>query len=274
LNESAKKIIASARDWFEQRAFNIHANRKERSLITKIDNSSFTINDIANVASGIKTYEVGKGRPMQTEEVREQKPYTSEKRVGKAWQPFFDGKHIGRYQLFWSNNNWIKYGQWLAAPRDPSLFEGEKILIRKITGRTLISTYVSDTSYCNTLLFVLKLKNRNYSYKCILGILNSALIGWYFRKKFQISEDDTFPQIMIRDILQLPIPKISPSLSKGTEKNVDLLLQLYNELQIDAPADRIRLLQSRIDHIEDRINSLIYDIYGLNEEDIKIIESQ
>jgi hypothetical protein len=100
----------------------------------------------------------------------------------------------------------LKYGKWLAEPRIPEKFEDEKILIRKIVGNTLIATYVPETSYCNTLLFVLKLTNHNFKYLPILGIINSKLISWYFKNKNQINEDDTFPQIMIGDILSFPIP--------------------------------------------------------------------
>jgi adenine-specific DNA-methyltransferase len=73
-------------------------------------------------------------------------------------------------------------GRYSAREFEPEKFEGEKILIRKIVGDTLIATYVPRTSYSNTLLFVLKLNNEvDLSYLYILGMLNSRFIGWYFR---------------------------------------------------------------------------------------------
>jgi hypothetical protein len=161
VEEPLKEFIVKSDDWFEQKAFNLQVDNTEKMLISKIEQSNNIVSDIAEMYSGIKSYEVGKGKPAQTEKIRDTKPYTSEMKIDELWQPFFDGKHIGRYQLFWENNNWIKYGQWLAAPRDPENFEGEKILIRKITGKTLLATYIPDTSYCNTLLFVLKLKDKS-----------------------------------------------------------------------------------------------------------------
>jgi hypothetical protein len=272
IEEPLKEFTAISRDWFEQKAFNLQVDNTEKELLLKIEKSNNTINDIADMFSGIKSYEVGKGKPAQTEKIRNEKPYTAEIKLDELWQPFFDGKHIGRYQLFWKNNNWIKYGEWLAAPRNPENFEGEKILIRKITGKTLLASYIPDTSYCNTLLFVLKLKDKNYSYKNILGVLNSNLIGWYFRKKFQINDDDTFPQIMIRDILQFPIPKIEPKIQNEIEKNVDFILQLNKELQTETLPEIKEQIQSRIGYCEDKINEIVYGLYGLTEEEIKIIE--
>ncbi len=224
--------------------------------------------------SGIKAYEVGKGKPVQTEKIREKKPYTSELKKDQSWKPFFDGKHIGRYELLWRENNWISYGQWLAAPRGPENFEGEKILIRKITGKTLIATYIAETSYCNTLLFVLKLKDKHYSYQGILGVLNSTLLGWYFRKKFQISDDDTFPQIMIRDILQLPIPEIPKKVGVEIEKLVNQLLQINQQKAEVNLASQVSQLQGKIEYCEERINEIVYQLYELTESEIKIIEGK
>jgi len=263
IKEPPKEFTADSKDWFEQKAFNLQADNTESILLSKIEKSSNTISDIAEMFSGIKSYEVGKGKPAQTKKIKDEKPYTSEIQIDKSWQPFFDGKHIGRYQLLWKNNNWIKYGQWLAAPRDPENFEGEKILIRKITGKTLLATYIPDTSYCNTLLFVLKLKDKDYAYKSILGVLNSNLIGWYFRKKFQINDDDTFPQIMIRDIMQFPIPKIT---YEQQQPIIALVNQILSAKQEKPDADTAEL--------EREIDGLVYGLYGLTEEEIGIIENK
>jgi hypothetical protein len=272
VDEPLKEFTADSKDWFEQKAFNLQVDNTEKVLLSKIEMSNNVISDIAEMFSGIKSYEVGKGKPAQTEKIRNEKPYTSKIKTDNSWKPFFDGKHIGRYQLLWQDNNWIKYGQWLAAPRDPENFEGEKILIRKITGKTLLASYIPDTSYCNTLLFVLKLKDKDYSYKSILGVLNSNLIGWYFRKKFQINDDDTFPQIMIRDILQFPIPEIESKTQNEIARNVDLLLRLNKELQNTILPEKSEQLKHRIEYTESKIDELVYQLYGLTEEDIKIIE--
>jgi len=274
IDNPQKEFVVKSKDWFEQNAFNLQIDNSERQLLGKVENMKKTVNDIGEILYGIKAYQTGKGKPPQTEKVKNEKPFTSDSRKAKNWLPFFDGKHIGRYENLWKENNWINYGQWLAEPRRPSLFEGEKILIRKITGKTLIATYIPETSYCNTLLFVLKLKEKQYSYKSVLALLNSTLIGWYFRKKFQISDDDTFPQIMIRDILQFPIPLIPSKVSAELEKLVDQLLQLNQEKQETKLATKAEQLQSKIDYCENRINQLVYQLYELTEEEIKIVEGK
>lgn len=274
VNEPTKEFFADVSTWFEQGSFNISADVSESELLSKLERNETRIGDIVQMFSGIKAYEVGKGQPPQTNEIRDEKPYTSISRKDKMWQPFYDGKHIGRYELLWKENNWIKYGKWLAAPRDAENFQGEKILIRKITGKTLLATYVPETSYCNTLLFVLKITDTDYDYKPLLAIINSTLIGWYFRAKFQISDDDTFPQIMIRDILQFPIPKLNQKQSDELTILVTQLLELNKQKQEATLATKREQIEARIAHAEARINQLVYQLYDLTDEEIKIVEGE
>ncbi|MGC9354250.1 MAG: Eco57I restriction-modification methylase domain-containing protein [Mariniphaga sp.] len=274
ITEPERCFKTNTKIWFEQDAFNLQTNSEETDLIEKIEKDKKTVNDIANIFYGIKAYQVGKGKPPQTEKIRDTKPFTSNIQQEKHWLPFYNGKNIGRYQLLWNNNSWIDYGEWLAESRKPEIFEGEKILIRKITGKTLISTYIPYTSYCNTLLFVLKIKDDSFSYPALTGVLNSSLIGWYFRKKFQISNDDTFPQIMIRDILQFPVPEMTNKAGKEIGEKVELLIHLNEELQTAKIPSKTEQLQTRIDHTENRIDQLVYELYGLTEEEIALVEGE
>ena len=274
IKDPQKEFYVKAKDWFDQNAFNIQTDKTENHLLDRIGNNKKVISEFAEMFSGVKTYEVGKGKPIQTITIRDEKPYTSKTKKDNGWLPFYDGKHIGRYELLWKENNWIKYGEWLAASRNPINFEGEKILIRKITGKTLISTYVSETSYCNTLLFVLKLKDKTYSYKSILAILNSTLIGWYFRMKFQISDEDTFPQIMIRDILQFPLPVIDRIKDAELNKLVGQLIKLNEEKSGMKLQTKVSQIESKIDYCENRINEIVCQLYELTDDEIKIIEGR
>ena len=261
--------------WHQENAFNLRSNREEIELISKVGRKYKPISVFANMFSGVKCYEVGKGTPRQTKTIRDEKPFTSNKKQSDNWSPFFDGKHIGRYEVLWKKNNWIDYGLWLAAPRESSNFEGEKILIRKIIGKTLIATHVPTTSYCNTLLFVLKLKDEvQFSYQYILGILNSHFIGWYFRKKFQISEDDTFPQIMIRDILQFSLPIADKARHGKMVTLVNQMLVMNKKLAEAKTPQAKNMLHRQIKTTDKQIDQLVYKLYDLTDKEIKIAESE
>ena len=261
--------------WYQQDNFNVRLDSNKAKLLDVIDNHALKINSIAEMYSGVKASEVGKGTPPQTAKVRDEKPFTSLRREDENWSPLYDGKHIGRYQILWSNNNWIKYGKWIAAPREPKNFIGEKILLRKIVGKTLIATYVNDTSYCNTLLFILKLeKDSTFSYKSLLAILNSKLIGWYYINKFQISSEDTFPQIMIRDILQFPLPLLTEQSKMKIENLVTQIIESKKSMQDAKTENEKEYLEKKCSIINRQIDALVYELYGLTEEEIKIIEGK
>lgn len=273
INEPQRHFTVNTEVWHTQNTFNLQSDSRENELIARLELSKKKVSDIAEMYSGIKAYEVGKGNPPQTDVIRDTKPFTSEKQQTNEWQPFYDGKHIGRYQLLWKDNNWIHYGKWLAAPRNPDNFIDEKILIRKITGKTLIATYIPYTSYCNTLLFVLKIKDKTYPYTALTGILNSSLIGWYFRKKFQISDSDTFPQIMIRDILEFPIADLNNKIGSDIGICVEQLIKLHEELKTAKLPDKIEQLKARIEHTDKRIDQMAFELYGLTNEEILILNN-
>ncbi|MGH2643040.1 MAG: TaqI-like C-terminal specificity domain-containing protein [Chitinophagaceae bacterium] len=133
-----------------------------------------------------------------------------------------------------------------------------------MTGKTLIAQYIPYTSYCNTLLFILKLKPNIalITYKALLGILNSKFIGWYFRKEFQITGEDTFPQIMIRDIQQFAVPNKRTKITFNIESKVEHILSIKGSNS-----------QSDTTSLENQIDQLVYQLYDLTEEEIKIIEN-
>jgi hypothetical protein len=268
-----RSFLASARDWYETDCFLVHSGPQEVRILKKVDESCDLLGENADILYGIKAYQVGKGNPPQTRHICETKPFTAKKKGSREFLPFYDGKHIGRYQTFWRSNNWIKYGRWLAEPRNPTKFKGEKILARKIMGRTLIATYVPETSYCNTLLYVIKLKGRYASIsKYVLGILNSSFIGWYIRNRLQISQEDVFPQILIKDLCQLPIPAAAPAHHNRMVTLVERMLALHQQLAAARGEHDRTLIERQIAATDKQIDQLVYELYELTDEEIRIVE--
>jgi hypothetical protein len=55
-------------------------------------------------------------------------------------------------------------------------------------------------------------------------------------------------------------------------KLVDQLLQLNKELKNTILPEKIEQLKQRIEYNEDRINEIVYELYGLTEDDVKMLE--
>jgi hypothetical protein len=103
-------------------------------------------------------------------------------------------------------------------------------------------------------------------------LLNSTLLNSYFKKRFTtISLTAIFLGV-------LPICALSTENKKRKAneiiKLVNQLLQLNKDLQATTSPYRIEQLQSRIAYSEDRINALVYELYGLTEAEIVIVEGE
>jgi hypothetical protein len=104
------------------------------------------------------------------------------------------------------------------------------------------------------------LTDNNYSIKALLGLLNSSLLNFYFKNVFT-DYRETFPIMKSGNIEDLPIVELSPSAQNKTENLVDKFLKLK---QTNPNADTSAL--------EKEIDQLVYQLYGLTEEEIRIVE--
>ena len=139
----------------------------------------------------------------------------------------------------------------------------------------IIATLDTNQFYAlNTLIAVNLKPTTNESIKFILGLLNSKLIDFYYQK-FLKSTKKVFSEIQARQIAELPFPKIESNQSKEHDQivtSVDQLLKLNKDLQAETLESKKEQIKRKIDHFEDKINELVYKLYDLTEEEIKIVE--
>jgi hypothetical protein len=93
------------------------------------------------VKAGLKAYETGKGNPRQTDSMKMKRVYHSSRRLDKTYRVYLNGRDVKRYSVEWSGS-YLKYGKNLAAPRNPALFSGERILVRQIPSPPPYSTRI------------------------------------------------------------------------------------------------------------------------------------
>ena len=56
-------------------------------------------------------------------------------------------------------------------------------------------------------------------------------------------------------------------------KNVDLLIKLNKEKNASKLQTKLTQIENKIEYCENRINEIVYHLYGLNKEEIAIVES-
>jgi adenine-specific DNA-methyltransferase len=253
---------------------NINLSQSDLALRVKLEEETEPLVKLALIKFGIKLYETGKGKPKQKASDAKEHVFESDRMIDKTYRKYLEGKDINPYRINYKNR-WLKYGENLAAPRDPILFEGERILVRRIVGNTLISAYTNCDYVTSQLLQIVK-PFIQADAKFLLGILNSNLLAFYFRKKYN-RQDKTFPEIRIYELAALPIKKIDKAkqpLKNEIENLVNQLLQLHQDKLGVRLTTKLEQLQSNIDYCETRINQIVYQLYGLTEEEIKIVEGK
>jgi REP element-mobilizing transposase RayT len=191
-----------------------------------------TLKDYFSMYQGMKPYEESKGIPSQTREMMNNKVYHSDAKLDETYLPLIGARHIKRYSLQ-TNEEFIKYGKNLAAPRDPEIFQGERILINRILSRTAIDgVLVSETLINNTDVFNLIPKSYNeVPIKTLFALIVSKLCATYFKKSNVNLNRDVFPKINVNTLETFPIPNIAEEDNLKFNLFVDKMLSLNKELQ-------------------------------------------
>lgn len=244
--------------------FNIHIDEVSGNILSKMETKSFKLQDICKINRGVHAYRkdgYGKSKftnGFQTEKDYLEKSYHARKKINTTYFPEVRGKNIFPY-FYTFDGNYISYGDWLAEPRSFDFFSGDRIYLRKIVGVKLYSCLVSENVIADQSVYIAKLTNSLYTTKFLLALLNSKLMVWYFRNKH--NEFDTlFPQIKVTEFKLLPIIKIIKQESQITELVDQILTKKKSNPEADITVE------------EKEIDRLVYELYGLTEEEIKIVE--
>ena len=147
---------------------------------SKILKESRLVEDELIIKNGVKPYEKGKGTPPQTAETLKTKPFTSETKIDESFSPLIGGSYFHRYRIMWDNDYWIKYGEWLAAPREKSTFDAEAKLIFRQTSDSLIGSFIGKGYIMRNNTHIILPKDDTYDLKYVLACLNSKLLNYYY----------------------------------------------------------------------------------------------
>ena len=237
--------------------------------------------DLCDFSLGITPYDKYKGHSQK--DIKDRK-FHSNKKKDKNYKAILQGSNIQRYYIDGNTSEYINYGPWLGAPRENRFFIEPRILVRQIIsgkpGR-IFSGYTETELYNAQIAFnILVKETTNIKLKFILGVLNSTLITFYHRNKYLDSEKNVFQKILIQDCKNLPIPKLdlSNKIQKiEHDKLVSLVGQmLYSHEELHSAtteADK-KLFQQKCDLLDKQIDKSVYELYGLTEEEIKIVEGK
>ncbi|ELG7797474.1 class I SAM-dependent DNA methyltransferase [Campylobacter jejuni] len=156
-----------------------------------------------------------------------------------------------------TSNKWFETQDNIAYYEE---FEKEKIVWAEMTKEACF-VYDNSNFFTNQTCYFFT----HCDYKYLLAILNSRLIVYYMQYISSHLGQGAFRWIR-QYIEKLPIPKIN---SKN-EKLADELINLVDEILKAKEQDK----NANTQELENKINSLVYKLYNLTEEEIKIIEGK
>ena len=301
----------------------------KKSIINNI-NCKF-LYEIYDQVMGVKVYQQGKGKPKQTSFEKDNNMFVSSTSKFQNNNYKYISQGIERY-YYEDRNEYIKYGEWLAEPRQPKYFDLEKIIIREIINPRVYATYILEPAIIKNIAAVIINKDQNFSLKYLLSLMNSTLFTFYINEQSPKSSNNTYPSFNSKLIKNIPIKDIprleqEPFIEKAnlmlelnrqlqsskqaflTELNLEKIpqkLQNFEELEFEefvteyTKAKKLKFtdkleertfkqqwqslfendktltckLKTQIQTTDKEIDAMVYELYGLNEDEIKIVEGK
>ncbi|MCX6994075.1 MAG: N-6 DNA methylase [Kiritimatiellaeota bacterium] len=246
---------------------NVHTNPRQAKLFKTVESGEIRLGDVTDSSQGIILYKTGSDA--------EKAKYTGFQ-PRKSWKRLLRGKNIARYEVLWGGE-FVSYGEWLWCPRDERYFNGEKILLHamrnKSLSRRLVATLDTELHYnAHNLANIIHKAGSDYSLRFVLGVFNSKLINYWYRAHF--------PNVNINpsDFRQIPLPRLdfkNPADRARHDRLVELvdkMLTLVPKLRAAKGERERETLQNAVQATDQQIDRLVYELYGLTEEEIKIVE--
>lgn len=159
-------------------------------------------------------------------------------------------------------------------------FEKPKIIYPDIAKESRVSFDDKGLYFSNTVYFI----PSNDLY--LLAVLNSNLIFSYYKRIASVLGDaDKGGRLrwFRQDVMKLPIRRLdfkNPNDKSAHDKIVKLveeMLALQKERQSLDPGkhfDEIRDVERKIAHVDEKIDQRVYQLYGLTDEEIRIVEGK
>jgi len=265
--EKSSTLSITQQKWAEhpQKDFFLPGIGLTDAMLEKIRSRSFPLGEIATAYFGIQTFDRAK--------------YVTDKKQLKAHRPVVDGMHIQRCDLL-PGTEFVDFRpDSIKSGGNPAVYEAKRIGVRQI-GRTPIATMIPAGIYAlNTIYNIFFTKPTDLHLKFILGLFLSSTCRWFWLQQF-FDQKKTFPKVKKDALLAIPVPRLDfkkPADKARHDKLVGLvekMLALTPKLRGATSESEKAALQNAVTTTDAEIDRLVYELYGLTEEEIKIVEGE
>ena len=267
-------------------------SKLEQEIKQHMDNIGTPLKDWdVNIKYGIKT---GYDKAFVIDEASMSALVANNPKAEEIIRPVLKGQNINRYQAQWaglwiinSHNGFagvpsIQIDEYPAVKSHLDQFQG-RLEKRKDQGKTPYN--LRSCSYCpmfdeEKIVWGNLNKEAKFAYApkgtfitaptvmlvpfspYLLALLNSTLLDWYFQS-IGVERDGGYYEYKPMFIERLPVPQITPEEQSSLVRLADSILQAKSS---DRNADTRELEQT--------IDELVYNLYGLNGEQIAIVKTE
>ena len=191
------------------------------------------------------------------------------------------GVEVGQYRinqkLSQGKREWLNKKKFLIDNKEKNIVNECRVATQRITGvdekLRIVATLVDPPTYfADSTNSVALNETTQYKLEYILGLLNSSLFQW----RFKLTSSNN--NVATNELDSMPIRAIN--FSEPADKSahdklvalVDSMLALHKSLaSAQSPVEKERL-DKQIKSTDVGIDTLVYDLYGLNQEEIRIVE--
>lgn len=227
--------------------FRLFFSDKDKSIIDKLEQAPWRFSDVAKIRTGMRSLTV-------------QADIKSKARCGDTWQPGLVSSaqvlpFVLNYQGDWLDVNPAKLnsGGW-----DKKVMSGSKIFLRQ-TGDKLIAAVDRSGYYHLNNIHSLVVKKAEVELDYLVAILNSRLMNFYYQT-VTLEKGRTMAQVDIEMVEKLPLVVDN----ERADEVIALAGKLAEMSTITPSEESINLFN--------KLNNVIYEIYGVTEADIWYIE--
>ena len=265
--------------WADSRdcVWSVNTTDADEVILSKCEGGCVPLVECAEFCLGLTPYDKYKGH---TREQIKDKVFHCDYQKDETYRKLLAGNDVRRYIVQWNGGAWISYGPWLGAPREQRFFAERRILVKQIidwTSKRIWATITDDELYNTQNAFNL-LAREGWSLEYLLGILNSRLMTFYHRKRFLDEFKMRFQKILIKDCKRFPMRAVDHG--DAHEKSwhseivalVNRMLALHERLGRSRTGHERTAVRRQIEVTDSQIDQAVYELYGLTQDQIKIVE--
>jgi len=197
----------------------------------------------------------------------------------------FGRDEVQRYFLKW-NGKWVDYRKHIidrskkeyANLGKQEYFESKKIIVRRTGDYVLAAIDYNQYYFSNNVFVCIPNDNNKFELEYFLGLLNSEIISWYYLA-IQPRKGKVFSELKINQLKSFPVPKIDIG-NTYDYQDYNMVIKIVKEIVnlksgiIDLKTDKGKnVFSNKYNGLNKELNSIVYNLYKLNKEEIKFIQN-